>query len=69
MVTVDEGFLPYMLAGKQILNQALSNGYLKMLPGADLEMLSSADIGHQAHPAPAGVLPEVDLLGFLKAER
>ena len=25
--------------------QALSNGDLKMLPGADLDMLSSADIG------------------------
>ena len=45
MVTVEEVFLPYMLTGKQTLYQALSNGDLKMLPGADLEMLSSADIG------------------------
>ena len=45
MVTVEEVFLPYMLTGKQTLYQALSNGDLKMLPGADLDMLSSADIG------------------------
>ena len=45
MVTVEEVFLPYMLTGKQTLYQALSNGDLKMLPGADFEMLSSADIG------------------------
>ena len=45
MVTVEEVCLPYMLTGKQTLYQALSNGDLKMLPGADLEMLSSADIG------------------------
>ena len=45
MVTVEEVFLPYMLTGKQTLYQALSNGDLKMLPGADLEMLSSTDIG------------------------
>ena len=43
MVTVEEVFLPYMLTGKQTLYQALSNGDLKMLPGADLEMLSSVD--------------------------
>jgi hypothetical protein len=45
MVTVEEVFLPYMLTGRQTLYQALSNGDLKMLPGADLDMLSSADIG------------------------
>ena len=45
MVTVEEVFLPYMLTGKQTLYQALSNGDLKMLPGADLDMLSSADTG------------------------
>ena len=45
MVTVEEVFLPYMLTGKQTLYQALSNRDLKMLPGADLDMLSSADIG------------------------
>ena len=45
MVTVEEVLLPYMLTGKQTLYQALSNGDLKMLPGADLDMLSSADIG------------------------
>ena len=42
MVTVEEAFLPNMLTGKQTLYQALSNGDLKMLPGADFEMLSSA---------------------------
>ena len=45
MVTVEEVFLPYMLTGRQTLYQALSNGDLKMFPGADLDMLSSADIG------------------------
>ena len=45
MVTVEEVFLPYMLTGRQTLYQALSNGDLKMLPGADLDMLSSADFG------------------------
>ena len=45
MVTVEEVYLPNMLTGKQTLYQALSNGDLKMLPGADLKMLSSADIG------------------------
>ena len=45
MGTVEEVFLPYMLTGKQILYQTFSNGDLKMLPGADLDMLSSADIG------------------------
>ena len=45
MVTVEEVFLPYMLTGRQTLCQALSNGELKMLPGADLDMLSSPDIG------------------------
>ena len=45
MVTVEEVFLPYMLTGKQNLYQALSNGDLKMLPGADLDMLSSAHFG------------------------
>ena len=45
MVTVEEVFLPYMLTGKQTLYQALSNRDLKMLPGADFDMLSSADIG------------------------
>ena len=43
MVTVEEVFLPYMLTGKQTLYQALSNGDLKMLPGADLDMLPSTD--------------------------
>ena len=45
MVTVEEVFLPYMLTGRQTLYQALSNGDLKMLPGADLDMLSSAATG------------------------
>ena len=45
MVTVEEVFLPYMLTGKQTLYQALSNGDLRMLPGADLDMLTSADTG------------------------
>ena len=45
MVTVEEVFLPYMLTGKQTLYQALSNGDLKMLPGTDLDMLTSADTG------------------------
>ena len=45
MVTVEEVFLPYMLTGKQTLYQALSNGDLKMLPGADLGMLTSSDVG------------------------
>ena len=45
MVTVEEVFLPYMLTGKQTLYQALSNGDLKMLAGADLDMLTSADVG------------------------
>ena len=44
MVTVEEVFLPYMLTGKQTLYQALSNGDLKMLPGADLDMLTSSDV-------------------------
>ena len=43
MVTVEEVFLPYMLTGRQTLYQALSNGDSKMLPDADLAMLSSAD--------------------------
>ena len=43
MVTMEEVFLPYMLTGKQTLYQALSNGDLKMLPGADMDMLSSSD--------------------------
>ena len=70
MVTVEEVFLPYMLTGKQTLYQALSNGDLKMLPGADLghahqlrrRRLSSARM-------PAGVLLDVEGLGFLRAER
>ena len=37
--------MPYMLTGKQTLYQALANGDLKMLPGADMEMIASADIG------------------------
>ena len=41
MVTVEEVFMPYMLTGRQTLYQALTNGDLKMLPGADLEMLPS----------------------------
>ena len=45
MVALEEVFLPYMLTAKQTLYQALSNGDLKMLPGADLDMLSSADTG------------------------
>ena len=45
MVTVEEVFLPYMLTGRQTLYQALSNGDLEMLPGADLDMLSSAATG------------------------
>ena len=45
MVTVEEVFLPYMLTGKQTLYQALSNGDLKMLTGADFDMLYSADTG------------------------
>ena len=45
MVTVEEVFLPYMLTGKQALHQALSNGDLKMLPGADLDMLPSSGVG------------------------
>ena len=45
MVTVEEVFLPYMLTGRQTLYQALSNGDLKMLPGADLDMLTSSDVG------------------------
>ena len=44
MVTVEEVFLPYMLTGKQTLYQALSNGDLKMLLGANLDMLSTTDI-------------------------
>ena len=44
MVTVEEVFLPYMLTGKQTLYQALSNGDLKMLPGADLDMLTSSGV-------------------------
>ena len=43
MVTVEEVFLPYMLTGKQTLDEALSYGDLKMLPGPDFDMLSSAD--------------------------
>ena len=45
MVTVEEVFLPYMLTGKQTLYQALSNGDLKMLPGADSDMLTSSEVG------------------------
>ena len=45
MVTVEEVFLPYMLTGRQTLYQALSNGDLKMLPGADLDMLPSTEVG------------------------
>ena len=45
MVTVEEVFMPYMLTGKQALYQALSNGDLKMLPGADLDMLPCANFG------------------------
>ena len=45
MATVEEVFLSYMLTGRQTLYQALSNGDLKMLPGGDFEMLSSADTG------------------------
>ena len=45
MVTVEEVFLPYMLTGRQTLYQALSNGDLKMLPGADLDILTSSDLG------------------------
>ena len=44
-VAVKEVFVPYMLTGKQTLYQALSNGDLKMLPGTDLDMLSSTDAG------------------------
>ena len=44
MVTVEEVFLPYMLTGRQTLYQALSNGDLKMLPGADLDMLTGSDV-------------------------
>ena len=50
MVAVEEVFLPYMLTDKQTLYQALSNGDLKMLPGADLDMLTST-------PTPATDLP------------
>ena len=45
MVTVEEVFLPYMLTGRQTLYRALSNGDLKMLPGADLDMLTSSGVG------------------------
>ena len=45
MVTAEEVFLPYMLTGRQTLYQALSNGDLKMLPGVDLYMLTSSDVG------------------------
>ena len=45
MVNVEEVFLPYMLTGRQTLYQALSNGDLKMLPGADLDMLTGSDVG------------------------
>ncbi len=44
MGTVEEVCLPYMLTGRQTLYQALSNGDLKMLPGADLDMLTGSDV-------------------------
>ena len=46
IVTVEEAFLSYMLTGKQTLYQALANGDLKILPGADPETLSISDIGN-----------------------
>ena len=44
MVTVEDVFLPYMITGKQALYQVLSNGDLKMLPGADMDMLTGSDV-------------------------
>ena len=69
MVTVEEVFLPYMLTGKQTLYQALSNGDLKMLPRCRLGYALQRRHRRLTYPVPAGVLPEVEGPGFLKADR